>query len=75
VSSKPEVKGKGKSSAYCTPSSTKKTDTVKTTSNYLSISPPAYPQLAIPLDRLIEGFLLSCKVENKSPEGSNQKLD
>jgi hypothetical protein len=48
-------------------SSTKKPKTANTTLTYLSISPHSYAQLAIPLDRLIEGFLLSCKVENKSP--------
>ena len=49
------------------PSSTFEATTANTTSNYLSISPNSYTQLAIPLHRLIEGFLLSCKVENKSP--------
>ena len=34
---------------------------------YLSISPNNYTDLAVPLNRLIEGFLLSCRVENKSP--------
>jgi len=32
------------------------------------ISQNSSTQLAIPLHRLIEGFLLSCKVENKSPK-------
>jgi len=49
------------------PSSTKEANTANTTSNYLSISSNSYTQLAIPLHRLIEGFLLSCRVENKSP--------
>jgi len=35
--------------------------------SYLSISPNSYTGLAVPLYRLIEGFLLSCRVENKSP--------
>jgi hypothetical protein len=34
---------------------------------YHSISPNRGPGLAVPLYRLIEGFLLSCRVENKSP--------
>ena len=49
------------------PSSTKKANTANSTLKYLSTSPNSYTQLAILLDRLIEGFLLSCKVENKSP--------
>ena len=48
-------------------SSTNEATKANTTSKYLSISPNSYTQLAIPLDRLIEGFLLSCRVENKSP--------
>ena len=46
-------------------SSTKKAITANPTSNNLSTSPNSYNQLAIPLQRLIEGLLLSCKVENK----------
>ncbi len=49
------------------PSSTKKAKTANSTSNYLSTTHNSNTQLAIPLHRLIEGFLLSCKVENKSP--------
>ena len=48
-------------------SSTRKPSKAKTTSSHLLISPNSYTQLDIPLQRLIEGFLLSCKVENKSP--------
>ena len=48
-------------------SSTKSSVTANTNSNYLSTRSNYYTQLAIPLQRLIEGFLLSCKVENKSP--------
>ena len=48
-------------------SSTKKAITANPTSNNLSTSPNSYNQLAIPIEHLIEGFLLSCKVENKSP--------
>ncbi|MFC1984517.1 tyrosine-type recombinase/integrase [Chloroflexota bacterium] len=48
-------------------SSTKEVNTANTSSNYLSTSSNSYMRLAIPLERLIEGFLLSCKVENKSP--------
>ena len=48
-------------------SSTKETNTANSTSKYLSTRSNSYTQLAIPLDRLIEGSLLSCKVENKSP--------
>ena len=33
----------------------------------LSIRPNFYTQLATPLQHLIDGFLLSCRVENKSP--------
>ena len=40
----------------------------KPPTGYLSIGSNSYTQLTIPLDRLIEGFLLSCKVENKSPK-------
>jgi len=40
----------------------------KANSKYLSISPNAYTRLDTPLHRLIEGFLLSCRVENKSPK-------
>jgi site-specific recombinase XerD len=39
----------------------------KNPSSYLSISPNPHTGLAVPLYRLIEGFLLSCRVENKSP--------
>ncbi len=46
---------------------TKEVREPNSTSEYLSISHNSYTQLAIPLDRLIEGFLLSGKVENKSP--------
>ena len=46
---------------------TKVVNTANTTTEHLSISPNSYAQLAIPLERLIDGFLLSCKVENKSP--------
>ena len=42
-------------------------NTANTTSEHLLIRSNSYAQLAIPLDRLIDGFLLSCKVENKSP--------
>ena len=49
-------------------SSTKIDSTHNTKSNHLPISPNLYKQLAIPLHRLIEGFVLSCKVENKSPK-------
>ena len=48
-------------------SSTKKTNKASDTSNYLSTTHNSNTQLAVPLHRLIEGFLLSCKVENKSP--------
>ena len=48
-------------------SSTSELLKAKTNSSHLLTSPNSYTQLAIPLDRLIEGFLLSCKVENKSP--------
>ena len=43
------------------------TSVAKPDTDHISIRP--YPQAAliIPLHRLIEGFLLSCKVENKSP--------
>ena len=43
------------------------TNSRKDPTEYLSIGSNSYTQLAIPLHRLIEGFLLSCKVENKSP--------
>ena len=43
------------------------TTTASDSSNYLLTGDNSYTQLAIPLQRLIEGFLLSCKVENKSP--------
>ncbi len=46
------------------PSSTRETNQ---TSQYLSIRSNSYTQLAIPLQRLIDGFPLSCRVENKSP--------
>jgi site-specific recombinase XerD len=49
------------------PSSTKTATTHKAHPEYLSISRNSNTQLPITLDRLIEGFLLSCKVENKSP--------
>ena len=49
------------------PSSTKQSSTSNQVLQHLSTSPNFYTQLAIPLGRLIEGFLLSCKVENKSP--------
>jgi site-specific recombinase XerD len=49
------------------PSSTKKANTANQSSQYLSIRSNSYTQLAIPLQRLIDGFLLSCRVENKSP--------
>jgi len=49
------------------PSSTKQAITANPIPKYLSTSPNSYTKLAIPLQRLIEGFLLSCKVENKSP--------
>jgi hypothetical protein len=48
--------------------STIKSSKAKSNSNYPSTSSNPYTQLAIPLHRLIEGFLLSCKVENKSPK-------
>jgi site-specific recombinase XerD len=48
-------------------SSTKTATAHKTYPEYLSISQNSHIQLPITLDRLIEGFLLSCKVENKSP--------
>lgn len=48
-------------------SSTNKSAKANQALQYLSIRSNSYTQLAIPLDRLIEGFLLSCKVENKSP--------
>jgi site-specific recombinase XerD len=49
-------------------SSTNTSNTPNTSSEHLSTSPNSYTQLAIPLHRLIEGFLLSCRVENKSPK-------
>jgi len=48
-------------------SSTKETEIASYKSNQLLISSNSYTQLAIPLYRLFEGFLLFCKVENKSP--------
>ncbi len=51
-------------------STTKPKVTISSTENhsqYHSIRPNHYTQLAVPLYRLIEGFLLSCRVENKSP--------
>jgi hypothetical protein len=48
-------------------SSTKTATTHKTYPEHLSISQNSHSQLPITLDRLIQGFLLSCKVENKSP--------
>ena len=48
-------------------SSTKDAREAKDSSEHLSIGSNSYKQLAIPLDRLIDGFLLSCRVENKSP--------
>jgi site-specific recombinase XerD len=48
-------------------SSTNNPSEANINSSHLSTSPNSYTQLAIPLHRLIEGFLLSCKVENKSP--------
>ena len=52
-----------KSSAYRHPSSTKANQVIQ----QLSIRSNSYTQLAIPLQRLIDGFSLSCRVENKSP--------
>ncbi len=49
------------------PSSTKEANTANSTLKYLSTIPNSYTQLPIPLECLIEGFLLSSKVENKSP--------
>jgi hypothetical protein len=49
------------------PGSTKKATTPNTKSAHLLSGSNSSTQLAIPLQRLIEGFLLSCKVENKSP--------
>ena len=49
-------------------SSTKTNSTRNTKSNHLLTSQNSYRSLSIPLHRLIEGFLLSCKVENKSPK-------
>jgi len=48
-------------------SSTNNPSEANINSNHLSTSQDSYTQLDIPLHRLIEGFLLSCKVENKSP--------
>ena len=47
-------------------SSTKRAKEANQESQYLSIRSNSYTQLAISLDRLIDGFLLSCRVENKS---------
>jgi len=47
-------------------SSTKRTNKTSDTANYLSTTHNSNTQLAVPLHHLIEGFLLSCKVENKS---------
>jgi site-specific recombinase XerD len=49
-------------------SSTSNATTHKPYPEHLSTSQDSHTQLAIPLHRLIEGFLLSCKVENKSPK-------
>ena len=49
-------------------SSTKLANTANPDLKHLSTGSKSYTQLAIPLKRLIEGFLLSCKVENKSPD-------
>ncbi len=48
-------------------SSTNETNKAHDTLNYLSTTRNSNTQLVVPLHRLIEGFLLSCKVENKSP--------
>ena len=55
-----------KSSVYHTLWSTKRTNKASDTANYLSTAHNYNTQLAVPLHRLIAGFLLSCKVENKS---------
>ena len=47
-------------------SSTKDGKEANLDSQYLSIRSNYYIQLDIPLQRLIEGLLLSCRVENKS---------
>ncbi len=49
-------------------SSTIKPSKAKTSLSHLLTRSNSYTQLAIPLHRLIEGFVLSCKVENKSPK-------
>jgi len=49
-------------------SSTKEPQEAKPSSTYLSIGQNPRTQLAITLDCLIEGFLLSCRVETKSPK-------
>ena len=49
-------------------SSTNSYNTHKTDPEHLFISQNSYTRLDIPLHRLIEGFLLSCRVENKSPK-------
>ncbi len=49
------------------PSSTREAKEANQDTQYLSIRSNSCTQLAVPLDRLVEGFLLSCKVENKSP--------
>ena len=47
--------------------STKDTSTANASQAQRLSGPNSNAQLAIPLQRLIEGFLLSCRVENKSP--------
>jgi site-specific recombinase XerD len=49
-------------------SSTNSNNSRETNPEHLSTSPNSYAGLDIPLHRLIEGFLLSCRVENKSPK-------
>ncbi len=63
-----ETEAEVKSSVYCTLSSTIKPSKAKTSLSHLLTRSNSYTQLAIPLHRLIEGFVLSCKVENKSPK-------
>ena len=48
-------------------SSTKPSSEANNNSTQLSICPNSQASLSISLHRLTEGFLLSCKVENKSP--------
>jgi len=48
-------------------SSTRQSSEAKSNFSNLSIRPDSNIPLSISLHRLIEGFLLSCKVENKSP--------